>query len=70
MRAASAIAFLRMAVMWNAGRGPAHEPVRHRILIGLGEALPPAVLGLSMLTVTWILPAFGLRRTPRSELER
>lgn len=46
------------------------EPALPRILIGLAESLTPAVLGLAILSVTWILITFGLRRTPRSELER
>jgi hypothetical protein len=66
----SGVASNVIAVLWGAGRAPADRPVLPRILIGLGEALTPAVLGLSMLTVVWILIAFGLRRTPRSELER
>jgi hypothetical protein len=59
-----------VAVMWHFGRAPDDAPALPRILIGLGEALTPAVLGLTMLSVTWILISFGLRRTPRSELER
>lgn len=66
----SGVASNVLAVMWNVGRTTDDEPVLPRILIGLGEALTPAVLGLSMLTITWILITFGLRRTPRSELER
>jgi hypothetical protein len=65
----SGVASNVLAVMWNVGRTPDDEPVLPRIMIGLGEALTPAVLGLSMLTVTWILITFGLRRAPRSELE-
>ncbi len=66
----SGVASNVMAVMSGAGRAPDDEPVLPRILIGLGEALTPAVLGLTMLSVTWILITLGLRRTPRSELER
>lgn len=65
----SGVASNVMAVMWKVGRHVDDYPVLPRVMIGLGEALTPAVLGLSMLTVTWILIAFGLRRTPRSELE-
>jgi hypothetical protein len=59
-----------LAVMWNVTRDEELMkdplgPVMH----GFGEALTPAVLGLSLLTVTWILIAFGLRRTPKSDLE-
>jgi hypothetical protein len=65
----SGVASNVMAVMWKVGRTVDDYPALPRIMIGLGEALTPAVLGLSMLSVTWILIAFGLRRTPRSELE-
>jgi hypothetical protein len=66
----SGVAANVLAVLWNVGRD--HELMKSPlapVLIGLGEALTPAVLGLSMLTVTWILISFGLRRTPRSELD-
>jgi len=66
----SGVASNVVAVMWNVGRTTDDEPVLPRILIGLGEALTPAVLGLTTLSVAWILITFGLRRTPRSELER
>jgi hypothetical protein len=59
-----------MAVLSKVGRSLDRPHVLDRLLIGFGEALTPAVLGLSTLTVTWILITFGLRRTPRSELER
>lgn len=59
-----------MSVMYSIGRD--EELVRDplpALFIGLGEALSPAVLGLSVLTVMWILITFGLRRMARSELE-
>lgn len=59
-----------MAVMFHLGRSP--EALRDplpSLFIGLGEALTPAVLGTSALTVVWILITFGLRRMPKSELE-
>lgn len=66
----SGVAANVLAVLWNVGRDEeaVKEPLQP-MLIGLGEALTPAVLGLSILTVTWILVAFGLRRSPRSEIE-
>jgi hypothetical protein len=59
-----------LAVLWTVGRREdlLNEPLQP-ILIGLGEAVTPAVLGLSVLTVIWILITFGLRRSPKSELE-
>jgi len=59
-----------IAVMWYLGRGlePGESPLPG-LFIGLGEALTPAVLGLSILTIVWILVAFGLRRAPRSDLD-
>jgi hypothetical protein len=59
-----------LAVMWNIGRNEEHlkDPLPP-LFIGLGEAVTPAVLGLSILTVTWILITFGLRRSPKSDLE-
>ncbi|MCB9571666.1 MAG: hypothetical protein H6709_06200 [Kofleriaceae bacterium] len=59
-----------MTVMWHLGRRlePGESPLP-ALFIGLGESLTPAVLGLSVLSVVWILMAFGLRRAPRSELD-
>jgi hypothetical protein len=66
----SGVAANVLAVLWNVGRDEdaLKDPLPY-LLVGLGEALTPAVLGLSALTVTWILITFGLRRSPRSELE-
>jgi hypothetical protein len=60
-----------LAVMWGIGRSEEmlKDPLQP-LFIGLGEALTPAVLGLSVLTVVWILITFGLRRSPTSELEQ
>lgn len=59
-----------IAVMWHLGRGlePGESPLPG-LFIGLGEALTPAVLGLVILSVVWMLVAFGLRRAPRSDLD-
>ena len=59
-----------VAVMWYLGRGlePGESPLPG-LFIGLGEALTPAVLGLVLLSVVWMLVAFGLRRAPRSDLD-
>jgi hypothetical protein len=59
-----------IAVMWHLGRHlePGESPL-HGLFIGLGESLTPAVLGFSVLSVAWMLVAFGLRRAPRSDLD-
>jgi hypothetical protein len=59
-----------LAVMWHLGRDrePDASPLP-ALFIGLGEALTPAVLGLTFLSIVWILVAFGLRRAPRSDLD-
>lgn len=66
----SGVAANVLTVLWTVGRSEelllAPLPA---LLIGLGEALTPAVLGLSALTATWVLVAFGLRRMARSELD-
>jgi hypothetical protein len=65
----SGVAANFIATLWNAGRWPQADDRVVMILIGLGESLTPAVLGLSVLTVVWILITFGLRRAPKSDLE-
>ncbi len=67
---ASSLAANTLSVLWTVGRDPelVANPVP-ALLVGFGEALTPAVLGLSALTASWILIAFGLRRAARSELE-
>ncbi|MCB9654103.1 MAG: hypothetical protein H6729_08250 [Deltaproteobacteria bacterium] len=37
------------------------------IMTGIGESLTPAILGLAMLTLTWMLIAFGIRRSDLDE---
>ncbi len=66
----SGVASNVIAVMSRLGRGlePGESPLQP-LFIGLGEALSPAVLGLTALSVVWILVAFGLRRAPRSDLD-
>lgn len=34
------------------------------LLWGINEALSPAILGFGLVTITWILVAFGVRRMP------
>jgi hypothetical protein len=34
------------------------------LLLGFAESMTPAVLGFSLLTIAWILVAFGVRRMP------
>jgi hypothetical protein len=34
------------------------------ILIGFNESMAPATLGFSLVTIAWILVAFGVRRMP------
>lgn|SRR5690349_14367760 len=67
----SGVASNVLAVFWHIGRDDeAIKDPLQPLFIGLGEALTPAVLGLSILTVVWILISFGLRRSPKSELEQ
>jgi hypothetical protein len=35
------------------------------LLVGFNEAMAPAVLGFSLITIAWILVAFGVRRMPQ-----
>lgn len=35
------------------------------LLMGFNEALAPAVLGFTIVTLAWILVAFGVRRMPK-----
>lgn len=66
----SGVASNVIMVMWHVGRGlePDESPLPG-LFIGLGESLTPAVIGLSILSIVWVLVAFGLRRAPRSDLE-
>jgi hypothetical protein len=59
-----------IAVLWYLGRGlePGESPLP-ALFIGLGESLTPAVIGLAIICVVWMLVAFGLRRAPRSDLD-
>jgi hypothetical protein len=57
------------AVMWKVPRFFADAPpgtdlpdLRLIIMEGLGEALTPAILGFTMLTLCWLLVAVGARR--------
>ena len=66
----SGVASNFIATLWGVGRNPEwHDEPLVPLLIGFGESLTPAVLGLSVLTVVWILISFGLRRAPKSDLE-
>jgi hypothetical protein len=54
-----------MAVMWHVTDNDewAHDPDMHlRVMHGLGEAVTPAILGFTMLALTWLLVAAGARR--------
>lgn len=53
------------AVMHHVANRPefAQSPDLHLIVMtGIGESMAPAVLGFSILSVTWLLAAVGLRR--------
>ena len=54
-----------MAVMWNlAGNEElAKDPDMHlMVMYGLGEAVTPAVLGFTVLSLAWMFVAVGMRR--------
>jgi hypothetical protein len=36
------------------------------LLLGFAESMSPAILGFSLVTIAWILVAFGVRRMPAS----
>lgn len=40
------------------------EPLAN-ILLGINESMAPAILGFPLITVAWILVAFGVRRMPK-----
>jgi hypothetical protein len=40
------------------------EPLAN-ILWGISESLAPAILGFPLITIAWILVAFGVRRMPK-----
>jgi hypothetical protein len=52
-----------LAVMWKVPRHPdwSKEPL-FPVMQGLGEAVVPAILGFTALSVAWILVAVGVRR--------
>lgn len=66
----SGVASNIIMVMWYLGRHlePGESPLPP-LFIGLGESLTPAVIGLSLVSIVWILVGFGLRRAPRSDLD-
>jgi hypothetical protein len=41
-----------------------HKDLVDNLLWGFNEALGPAMLGFSLITTSWILVAFGVRRMP------
>ena len=41
-----------------------HKDLVDNLLWGFNESLAPASLGFSLITLTWILVAFGVRRMP------
>ena len=54
-----------MAVMWNVPNNDewAHSPDMPLIVMyGLGEAVTPAVLGFTALSLAWMFVAVGMRR--------
>lgn len=54
-----------MTVMWKVPGTPewAHDPDLHLIvMMGLGEAVTPGVLGFSLLSLVWLFVAIGTRR--------
>jgi hypothetical protein len=57
------------AVMKYVSEGPgAREPDLARlVLAGLGEALAPAILGFTLLSLSWLLVAVGARRARHAD---
>jgi hypothetical protein len=54
-----------MAVMWKVPENPewANSPELHLIImVGLGEAVTPGVLGFTLLALAWLFVAIGTRR--------
>ena len=54
-----------MAVMWKVPENPewATSPELHLIImVGLGEAVTPGVLGFTLLALAWMFVAIGTRR--------
>ncbi len=66
----SGVASNIIMVLWHLGRKlePEESPLTP-LFIGLGESLTPAVIGMSLVSIAWILVAFGLRRAPRSDVD-
>lgn len=60
---AGGVAINLTAVCWNVVPDDPSQPIPlHALLYGVGEALTPAGLGLSLLAATWLLVAIGVRR--------
>jgi hypothetical protein len=67
---ASAVSTNLMAVFTNVPNNEewAHSPDMPLIVMaGLGEAITPAVLGFTFLSLSWLLVAFGMRKEVESE---
>jgi hypothetical protein len=54
-----------LAVMWHVARDPemSRDPLPS-IMVGLGEAVHPGILGFTLLSICWLLVAVGVRRAP------
>ena len=66
----SGVASDLIAVCWYVGKLPDNQPVDVKtVLIGIGEALTPAVAGGTALTLTWLLISLGMRRVSASAIE-
>jgi hypothetical protein len=62
---AAAVASCISAVMHHVPANPewSKSPEIHLIvMVGIGESMAPAILGLGLLALAWVIAAFGLRR--------
>lgn len=60
---AGGVAMNLTTVFWAVVPDDEAKPIPlHALLVGLGEALTPAGLGLPLLAATWLLVAIGVRR--------
>jgi len=61
----SGVASNLTAVMWHGPKGdPSNRELANVIIQGLGEAITPATLGFSLLSLAWMMVAVGVRRMP------
>ncbi len=60
---AGGVAINVTTVLWHVVPAQETQPIPwHALLVGMGEAITPAGLGLPLLAATWLLVAIGVRR--------